>query len=845
MTSDVATIVSWSLRSVVAALCVGVVLAVARPQAAARHAAWTAVLIVMLVMPALVAVAPQVPIPLDFILTTRSSRPAAAAGAGNEDAVQVPRAVERGPAPTGANSSAPVAVAPIAAIPDRAVAPVRENRWNLVWVLVYSAGLFVLLGRLGVGWRAARRLVAESRATGDDPSVRESPTISTPVTVGVIRPCILLPLEWRTWTTETFAAVLAHERAHIRRRDVLVRVIAQLTRALYWFNPLAWWLHRTTTRLAELAADESAIDVVGDRRTYAEALLAMARLAASERRRRTWQVVGIGGARELHRRIDRVLARPRSDSWPAVRRAVVSCGTAMGITLAVACAVPESPAPPLKPNAQTAEQLRARSELVAKSRAAWALTPSQVAALQQRWDANPSDLDAAERLLLAYEPLHDGKWMSDAPTWVEPRRRIVLWLIAHQPESRLIQLARLAPVKGNGLPDAEGYQQAQALWRAQLAKADVTSRSLANAAATLRTGNPVELERILLRGRARDSTDGRWTDGAIAFNARWVDQLGELYAQAIAPRELVERTYTSTLAYQLPQPAPATVQMFADRVRHTLDESTDVALLAATGAALMRMGSRAIAFEIPSAAVFATARTLLQRAIQIDPDNVPARVALHQRDVSDKAERRRTTQIAPFEAGKNPNMAEAYAARYASLATMPERERASELTRLSADAYLAAEYLDYTADHPDPNFKGNKQWAQSLWRTSEQAAKDALVLSPALVGTDGEGTVLLDANLAMGLAAARRGDRSAAVSYLTAAAAGPASDEIRYGTVSMLDYRLTDTLLDSGERETVARFYDQMAVKQMARKSDSLAAAAAIRAGEMPEGYQRRHQRRN
>jgi len=93
----------------------------------------------------------------------------------------------------------------------------------------------------------ARRLLAKSNAMR---SFFESELIAVPLTVGWLRPKILLPLKWRELDREKLDAVLAHEGAHVRRRDGLVAALAGINRCIFWFHPLAWWLERRLRFLA-------------------------------------------------------------------------------------------------------------------------------------------------------------------------------------------------------------------------------------------------------------------------------------------------------------------------------------------------------------------------------------------------------------------------------------------------------------------------------------------------------------------------------------------------------------------------------------------------------------------
>ena len=109
------------------------------------------------------------------------------------------------------------------------VVPAKTPRslWPLV-VAVYAIGAMVFLLRLIVGWWAVARLTrrASPVAFCCDAPVRESPLVATPVTAGVLAPTIILPTGWTEWPAEKLRACIAHELAHIQRRDPLVAFIA-------------------------------------------------------------------------------------------------------------------------------------------------------------------------------------------------------------------------------------------------------------------------------------------------------------------------------------------------------------------------------------------------------------------------------------------------------------------------------------------------------------------------------------------------------------------------------------------------------------------------------------------
>jgi predicted nucleic acid-binding Zn-ribbon protein len=152
----------------------------------------------------------------------------------------------------------------------------RSSDWRGVLAGLYALIAGLLLLRLGMGLVLARRLTGQSRTTELSTvgvEVRESERVTSPVTVGLIRPVILLPADWRAWSVAKLDAVLAHEQSHVRRRDPAVQFLSALHRALLWHSPLSWVLHRSVVRLAEDVSDDAAVAVTRDRTSYAEMLL--------------------------------------------------------------------------------------------------------------------------------------------------------------------------------------------------------------------------------------------------------------------------------------------------------------------------------------------------------------------------------------------------------------------------------------------------------------------------------------------------------------------------------------------------------------------------------------------
>lgn len=174
-------------------------------------------------------------------------------------------------------------------------------------LLVYAIGVIVLLARLVFGWSWAKRLTREATPVAGR-AFLESALVHVPVTVGFLRPRIIVPDTWRSWPEDMLAAVLAHEGAHASRRDGLCLTLALLHRAIQWINPISWWMARHMATLSERASDDAAL-VRGVRPTrYAEIVLSFATAVATRHRRVAWIVaMARPSGRDTERRLDRVL----------------------------------------------------------------------------------------------------------------------------------------------------------------------------------------------------------------------------------------------------------------------------------------------------------------------------------------------------------------------------------------------------------------------------------------------------------------------------------------------------------------------------------------------------------
>ena len=126
---------------------------------------------------------------------------------------------------------------------------------------------------LGARWQ--HKLNAISQAMGMKQAIQlaESALVQVPMAIGFTKPVILLPVGAVTGLTqEQVEAVLAHELAHILRKDYLVNLLQSVVDMLFFFHPAVWWVSGVVRAERENCCDDVAVAICGDTLIYARAL---------------------------------------------------------------------------------------------------------------------------------------------------------------------------------------------------------------------------------------------------------------------------------------------------------------------------------------------------------------------------------------------------------------------------------------------------------------------------------------------------------------------------------------------------------------------------------------------
>ena len=185
-------------------------------------------------------------------------------------------------APTSLATSSVTALGARALELLRTAAPWLTGVWLLgvVLFLLRFSGQALYINRFRARHRtpADAHWQARARALATRLGVRRSWRLvsgyaESPLTVGVLRPLIVLPTSALTgMPAAQLEALLAHELAHIRRHDYLVNLFQCVAEALMFYHPAVWWVSSTVRRAREECCDDLAVEVCGDAKLYARAL---------------------------------------------------------------------------------------------------------------------------------------------------------------------------------------------------------------------------------------------------------------------------------------------------------------------------------------------------------------------------------------------------------------------------------------------------------------------------------------------------------------------------------------------------------------------------------------------
>ena len=264
--------------------------AMRRTSAAARHLVWSLGVLGLFALP---------------LLSTRIPWRIAVPLAVAPNAPRAQQLDNSGGAPPSIKTEAAEAVVPSAPTADPLGAaspasvsdtlPNAPSRIPTYILIVWSAGVLVLLVRLARSIVSVNRIIAKAGPCDDEALVEqvytlgkrigvkqpvellEADNITIPFTAGILRPVIVLPNVTRDWSADKQEAVLLHELAHVARRDLWTSLAAHVACAVHWFNPLVWVAARRLRIEGEKACDDAVLRFGTRASDYADQLLQVVR----------------------------------------------------------------------------------------------------------------------------------------------------------------------------------------------------------------------------------------------------------------------------------------------------------------------------------------------------------------------------------------------------------------------------------------------------------------------------------------------------------------------------------------------------------------------------------------
>ena len=251
-----------------------------------------------------------------------------------------------------------------------------------------ALGLFVLFGafvfyrgfRLAQAWHTTRNIRRSAVALEGDETVglvmREcaqrfnpdakpvavcrSESVTVPVTIGVLRPVIILPESLlREGDLDLLTAAIGHEFIHVARNDYALNFLYELLFLPVSFHPAAALLRRRIKQTRELCCDELVAERILNAQVYARSLIALASSAPPLRRLSVTTTVGIADADILEARIMSLLSKPKMNRrWKKLLLFAVSLLLLIPSFAAVALAMRFELAPALQEPSQQDKELK-------------------------------------------------------------------------------------------------------------------------------------------------------------------------------------------------------------------------------------------------------------------------------------------------------------------------------------------------------------------------------------------------------------------------------------------------------------------------------------------------------
>lgn len=239
----------------------------------------------------------------------------------------------------------------VASVTSTATSISQKTSWQwLLWIWAAGAGL--MLARVAWGRWVLRQWLKEASSIDDKrwqdcmaecgrmlhlkklPELRVKTGLLSPVVAGLIHPIILMPPGAEQWANATRKMALLHELGHVQRRDLWLKLAADISCALHWYNPLVRWMRAKLSSQCEYACDARVIAAGADKRDYIHALCDVVEMSIDQSRPHPHGLAAMADHAPLKTRVDRLLiARGGRHPWLAILAAALTVTTALGLTL--------------------------------------------------------------------------------------------------------------------------------------------------------------------------------------------------------------------------------------------------------------------------------------------------------------------------------------------------------------------------------------------------------------------------------------------------------------------------------------------------------------------------------
>ena len=195
------------------------------------------------------------------------------------------------------------------------------NNIMTILTIVWIIGILLLVAYTIISYRRLHREIDTAVHYKDN--IFQSENVSSPFVLGIINPRIYLPFSMNEQDLEH---VVAHEQAHIRRKDHWWKPLGFLLLTIYWFNPLMWLAYVLLCRDIELACDEKVIKELGNeqRGDYTQALV-----ACSVNRRMIAACPLAFGEVSVKERVKSVMNYKKPAFWVIIISVIVCVGVAV------------------------------------------------------------------------------------------------------------------------------------------------------------------------------------------------------------------------------------------------------------------------------------------------------------------------------------------------------------------------------------------------------------------------------------------------------------------------------------------------------------------------------------